>query len=98
MKRLLLVIGAALIWAVLSPAAVSASIWPWHHSKAKSEAKSDAKPDAAPAPAPVKKAKTHHSWFHHHAHQQNTGAPLYTSGPKSVGWFHKSPGPAGAGS
>jgi hypothetical protein len=89
MKRLFLVFAAALLWAALSPAPTSAGIWPFgHHSKVKSEEK----------PPKQHKEKTKRSWFHHEHHQRNTAGPLYTSGPKSIGWWHKTPGPAGAGS
>jgi len=97
MKRLLLVLAAALVWAVLSPAPVSAGIWPFgHHSKSKSVSS-----ESQPKPKEHKE-KAHHSFFRHHekaekAHSDST--PLYTTGgPKSVGWWHKMPGPAGAGS
>jgi len=88
MKRLLLVLAAALIWAILSPAPVSAGWWPRsHHSKAKAEANAG------------HKEHTRRAWFHHRQKQQhNSSDPLYTSGPKTVGWWHKGPGPAGAGS
>jgi hypothetical protein len=95
MKRLLLVLAAALVWAVLSPAPVSAGWWPFgHHAKAKSSS-------AEQQPAAHKEHKAHHSFFHRHESaqkQHDSAAPLYTSGPKSVGWWHKTPGPAGAGS
>jgi hypothetical protein len=88
MKRLFLVFAGALLWASVSPAPVSASWWKWgHHSKSNANAASK-----------EHKQKTHHSWFHHDKAQRNSGGALYTSGPKSVGWFHKMPGPAGAGS
>jgi hypothetical protein len=95
MKRLLLVLAAALVWAILSPAPVSAGWWPFgHHSKAKSAS------DAGQPPA--HKEKAHHSIFRRHVRAQSQhvdpATPLYTSGPKSVGWWHKTPGPAGAGS
>ena len=97
MKRLLLVLAAALVWAILSPAPVSAGWWPFgHHSKAKSVS-------AEQPPAPKEhKEKAHHSFFRRHEsakqHGDPAAAPLYTSGPKSVGWWRKTPGPAGAGS
>jgi len=94
MKRLLLVLAAALVWAVCSPAPVSASWWPFgHHSKAKS---------ASAESQPVHKEKAHHSFFRRHERaqkeQRTDSNPLYTTGPKSVGWWRKTPGPAGAGS
>lgn len=36
----------------------------------------------------------HFHWPHRHPHVKT--APLYNV-PKSVGWWHKNPGPAGAG-
>jgi hypothetical protein len=44
-----------------------------------------------------KKVKTHWHWWHHEKHaKKGKTAPLYAS-PKSVGWWHRSPGPMGAG-
>jgi hypothetical protein len=95
MKRLLLVLAVALLWAVCSPAPVSAGIWPFGHHSSKSKSESQPKPKEH-------KEKAHHSFFHRHENaqkaQRNDSAPLYTSGPKSIGWWHKTPGPAGAGS
>lgn len=94
MKRLLLVLVAALACAVLGAAPVSASLWPFgHHSKAKAAKSED---------QPVHKEKTHHSFSFRRHHEEAQHAPassLYTTGgPKSVGFWHKQPGPAGAGS
>jgi len=50
----------------------------------------------------VHKEKAHHSFFRRHERaqkeQRTDSNPLYTTGPKSVGWWRKTPGPAGAGS
>lgn len=50
-----------------------------------------------PQGAGAKNRNWHIHWFHWKKHQKKPKtAPLYTV-PKSHGWFHKGPGPAGAG-
>jgi len=99
MKRLLLVLFAALLLGVLSPGPATARWWPWgHHSKSKSGSAAAAPADAEAAPkksSKPKNAKTPKA--KHEKHQQASGAHLYSI-PQSVGWLHKGPGPAGAGS
>jgi hypothetical protein len=99
MKRLLLVLFAALLLAVLGPSTASAKWWPWgHHSKSKSKSAAAASANADDPPkksSKPKKAKTPKT--KHQKHQQASGDHLYSS-PRTVGWFHKGPGPAGAGS
>lgn len=50
--------------------------------------------------APTSSHKSRWSWFHrekrHHGKAEKTTESLY-SVPKSVGWWHHRPGPAGAG-
>jgi len=99
MKRLLLVLFAALLLGVHSPSPATARGWPWgHHSKSKSASAAAAPADAEAAPkksSKPKNAKTPKA--KHEKHQQASGDHLYSM-PKSVGWLHKGPGPAGAGS
>ena len=98
MKRLLLVLFAALLLAVLGPSPASANWWPWgHHSKSKSKSAAAASEayDPPKKSSKPKKAKTPKS--KHQKHQQASGEHLYST-PKTVGWFRKGPGPAGAGS
>jgi hypothetical protein len=99
MKRLLLVLFAALLLAVLGPSPASANWWPWgHHSKSKSKSAAAASANADDPPkksSKPKKAKTPKN--KHEKHQQAGGEHLYST-PKSVGWLRKGPGPAGAGS
>jgi hypothetical protein len=95
MKRLLLVICAVSLLLTFGPVP-SANAWWWHHhSKSSSNAAaSDASPAPAKTPRWPRKSKTPKT--HQDKNQSQTGGPLY-SVPKSVGWWHKMPGPAGAG-
>jgi len=100
MKKLLLTAGFVLALGTLSSAAAAAGPgWPFHrHHK-------DNAPAAAKAekPAKVKSEKSRKSLFHRHksedkAREQSARAEAGVSpGPKSVGWRHQTPGPAGAG-
>jgi len=67
----------------------SANTWPWHRHH-KDASKATAKPKKE------KSQKVKKSW---HRREKNTnGDPVVVaSGPKSVGWKHPQPGPAGAG-
>jgi len=88
MKRLFLALGAACLFTAFGPVSVVSANWWWHHSKTAA-----AKAEASPKPKKAKPQKTHKE-----KHQRmNKPEHLYNS-PKSVGWFHKSPGPMGAGS
>jgi hypothetical protein len=95
MKRLLLVAACAMVFAAFGPVpAASANWWPWkHHSKA-AAANSDADSKAA-KPAKAKKAKKSKAARDNNSSTGSSG-PLYSI-PKSVGWWRKGPGPAGAG-
>ena len=99
MKRLLLVLFAALLLAVLGPSPANASWWPWgHHSKSKSKAAAAASASADDPPKKsAKQQKTKTPKNKHEKHQQVSGEHLYSI-PRTVGWFRKGPGPAGAGS
>jgi hypothetical protein len=82
MKRLLPVLACACVLAILAPTSVSARHWWPHRSKSK----------AATTPKDTtKKTKAGRE-----KHRDSGTEPLY-SVPKSVGWWHKGPGPAGAG-
>lgn len=82
MKRLSLVFACALALAISSPAPASARHW-WPH---RSKSKSTAEP----------KDKSKKSKAGREKHHDSGTEPLYSI-PRSVGWWHKEPGPAGAG-
>jgi hypothetical protein len=84
MKRLIFALGAALLVSTLGPLpTVSARDWWWHHSK--------------PGPAGVgANSKTKRTKAQREGRSHSKLEALYTS-PKSIGWWHKSPGPMGAG-
>jgi hypothetical protein len=96
MKKLLLIAGFVLALGTLSSASAAAGPgWPFHrHHKDKAPA----------APKAEKPPKTKKSMFHRQksqdeAREQSARAEAGVSpGPKSVGWRHQTPGPAGAGS
>jgi len=98
MKRLLLVICFTLGLGALGPvSAATGSVWPFHrHHKDPAAAK-------ASKPAKVKSEKGKKSLFHRQksqdkAREESARAEAGVSpGPKSVGWRHQTPGPAGAG-
>jgi hypothetical protein len=95
MKKLLLIAGFVLALGPLSLASAAAGPgWPFHrHHKDKAPA----------APKAEKPPKTKKSMFHRQksedkAREQSARAEAGVSpGPKSVGWRHQTPGPAGAG-
>jgi len=96
MKRILLVLSCALALSAAVPwASASANIrlWPRHHKDSK---KKDPAKDAA---APKPKAKR--SFLHHGKNTReqaaHSEATYGMAGPKSVGWRHPEPGPAGVG-
>ncbi len=98
MKRLLLVICFTLALGALGPvSAATGSVWPFHrHHKDPAAAKAN-------KPAKVKSEKGKKSLFHRQksqdkAREESARAEAGVSpGPKSVGWRHQTPGPAGAG-
>ena len=101
MKKLLLATCFTLALGALGPvsAAATGTIWPLHrHHKDKAP--------AAPKPEHPKKdkaEKSKKSLFHRQKHEDNARAESaraeagVSPGPKSVGWRHQTPGPAGAG-
>ena len=102
MKKLLLTAGFALALGTLGQVSAAAdSVWPFHrHHK-------DKTPAAAKAEHP-KKSKSENgrkSLFHRRKSEDKARgnsvraevAAGVSPGPKSVGWRHQTPGPAGAG-
>ena len=94
MKRLLVALAAVFLFTALGPVP-SANAWWWHHHS-NSSSKSSA-PATPKSPKPGKTPKQPKTHKEKHQRDTNTGSSLY-SVPKSVGWWHKMPGPAGAGS
>jgi hypothetical protein len=100
MKRLLLVVCFTLALGTLGPVSAAAGPnWPFHrHHKDKAPAAAKAE-----KPAKVKSEKSKKSLFHRQKSQDNARAESaraeagVSPGPKSVGWRHQTPGPAGAG-
>jgi hypothetical protein len=91
MKRLFFALACALLLATLWPVTANAAPRWWPHRSHHSNS-------GDPAKAPKSKNKTKKTKAHHEKHQrQDPGEHLYSS-PRSVGWHHKQPGPAGAGS
>ncbi len=95
MKRLVLTICCALALSTLGPvSAVSAHGWPFHRHHKDSTA---AKAGGAEKP---KKAKSHREKSRDKAREKSARQEVaagVSPGPKSVGWRHQTPGPAGAG-
>lgn len=93
MKRLLLMVSCALLLSAAGPissASAGIRVWHRHHKDA-----------AKTSPAPEAKAKPKKFSFHRGkstreqaAHKE---AAFGMTGPKSVGWLHPHPGPAGVG-
>jgi hypothetical protein len=91
MKRLLLTVSCALILSAAGPiSSASADIRFWHRHH-KDAAKTSEAPDAK-----AKKTSHHHgkATSEQSARKEST---FGMTGPKSVGWRHPQPGPAGAG-
>jgi hypothetical protein len=85
MKRLTFALSAALLLGTVGPLpTVSARDWWWHHH-------SNPGPAGVGANSKVKRTKTQRGSRVHGKLEA-----LYNS-PKSVGWWHKGPGPMGAG-
>jgi hypothetical protein len=100
MKRLLLVICFTLALGALGPvSAASGSVWPFHrHHKDPAAAKAS-KPEKSKSEK-SKKSLFHRGKSHDKAREQSARAEVaagVSPGPKSVGWRHQTPGPAGAG-
>jgi hypothetical protein len=101
MKKLLLTACFTLALATLGPVSSAAGpSWPFHrHHKEKAPATAKAE-----KPAKVMSEKSRKSLFHRQKSQDNARAESaraeagVSPGPKSVGWRHQTPGPAGAGS
>jgi hypothetical protein len=53
-------------------------------------------PQGAGTDGKSSRVKVHRHWWQHEKHHREKTAPIYTV-PKSVGWWHHDPGPAGAG-
>ena len=95
MKKLLLAACFTFALGTLGPVSAAASPdWPWHrHHKDPAAAK------------PIRSEKSKKSWLHRgksqdKAREQSARAEVaagVSPGPKSVGWRHQTPGPAGAG-
>ena len=85
MKRLLLALGAALLFTVgpISPA----HAWGWHHHSG-----------SGPGPAGVGASSKEKRTKPHHEHRSRENATALYNSPKSVGWWQKGSGPMGAGS
>jgi hypothetical protein len=100
MKKLLLVICFTLALGTLGPVSAAAGpSWPFHrHHKDPAAAK-------ASKPAKNKSEKGKKSLFHREKSRDKARdksareevAAGVSPGPKSVGWRHQTPGPAGAG-
>jgi hypothetical protein len=91
MKRLIFALCGALLLTTLGPLpVVSAHNWWWHHHSRSS-------PSPAGVGADNNAKRTKSSKARHEKGRRADSAALYTS-PKTVGWWHKSPGPMGAGS
>jgi len=99
MKKLLLATCFTLALATLGPVSSAATAgWPFHRHHKDAAAKT-------PKPAKAKSEKSKKSLFHHEksndkAREQSARAEVaagVSPGPKSVGWRHQTPGPAGAG-
>ena len=95
MKKLLLAACFAIALGMFGPVSAAAGPgWPFHrHHKDKAPA----------APKAEKPPKSKKSMFHRQKSQDKTREQAarseagVTPGPKSVGWRHQTPGPAGAG-
>jgi hypothetical protein len=91
MKRLLLAVCCALALCTFGPVPTASALgWPWHrHHKDSANSNSGHHEKA-------KKSR------HHREKSQDPSAPQQSAagvspGPRTVGWWHPGPGPAGAG-
>ena len=97
MKRFVLLLSYALCLSVVVPLANASTdirIWPRKH-KDSSKSTEAAKPTEAPKPK-VKMALLHRS-KPSREQAARAEASFGMTGPKSVGWRHPQPGPAGVG-
>jgi hypothetical protein len=99
MKKLLLATCFTIALGVLGPVSAAAGpSWPFHRHHKDPAAKTS-------KPAKTKSEKGKKSLFHHEKSRDKAReksareeiAAGVSPGPKSVGWRHQSPGPAGAG-
>jgi hypothetical protein len=101
MKRLIPGLCCALLLSVFGPVpSASAHWWSWHnHGKKSSSGSTAPEPGSKSKPPKKQKAPKEKKQKHHRektARTDNNGV-VTTPGPRSVGWWHKQPGPAGAG-
>jgi hypothetical protein len=92
MKRLVLVLSCAVCLNVAAPfASASTDIRFWHHKHKDS-------PKNTEAPKPKAKRTFLHRAKPSREQAAHSEATFGMTGPKSVGWRHRQPGPAGFGS
>ena len=91
MKRLVLVLSCALCLSATAPiASASTNIRIWHRKHKDS-------PKSTEAPKPKAKRTFLHRAKPTHEQAARSEATFGMTGPKSVGWRHPQPGPAGFG-
>ena len=91
MKRLVLVLSCALCLSATAPlASASTHIRIWHRKHKDS-------PKSTEAPKPKAKRTLLHRAKPTHEQAARSEAAFGMTGPKSVGWRHSQPGPAGFG-
>ena len=91
MKRLVLVLSGALCLSATAPlASASTDIRIWHRKHKDS-------PKSTEAPKPKAKRTLLHRAKPTHEQAARSEAAFGMTGPKSVGWRHSQPGPAGFG-
>jgi|GEM_PF-2756217 hypothetical protein len=99
MKRFLPGLCGALLLSAFGPVPRASAWWFWHHHRKDSgTVAASANAGATPAPAPKPKPQ-HRGFWHHEKHEKvaTQNGVVTTPGPSSVGWWHKTPGPTGAG-
>jgi len=93
MKRLPVALFFTLVLSMAAPSSVSAApnirLWPHKHHKDAGE--------TAQAPTPKTKRSLRHSAKSSREEAARSEASYGMTAPKSVGWLHPSPGPAGFG-
>jgi hypothetical protein len=107
MKRLLPGLCCALLLSAFGPVPSASAHWfSWLHrhknsanSNAPAPAPNSKPPKASKTPKGPKAPKAKKPWHHREkaAPSANNGSVVTTPGPRSIGWRHKQPGPAGAG-